>query len=56
MQLERQLQCDLCLLFDYHPHQPVTAIHYSLVNEDIDIPAAGERQDAVFYLTALKEH
>lgn len=56
MQLEWQLQCNLWLLSDSHPQQPLTAIHYSPANEDINIPAAGERQDAVFYLTALKEH
>lgn len=55
-QLEWQLQCNLGFLFDSHPQQPLTAIHYSPANEDINIPAAGERQDVVFYLTALKEH
>lgn len=56
MQSEWQLHCDLRLLFDSHPDQPLTAIHNSLAHEDINIPTAGERQDAIFYLTALKEH
>lgn len=56
MQSGWQLHSDLWLLFDSQPHQPLTVIHYSQANEDINIPAAGERRDAIFYLTALKEH